>query len=57
MVIKIEQGLIDGLYQNDTYQFLGIPYAEPPINELRWKAPQTPKKRFVSCNNRGNKPF
>ncbi|GAA5444366.1 para-nitrobenzyl esterase [Microbulbifer sp. NBRC 101763] len=23
-----------------TYKFLGIPYARPPINDLRWKAPE-----------------
>ena len=29
-----------GLEQNNTYQWLGIPYAQPPVGSLRWKAPR-----------------
>jgi para-nitrobenzyl esterase len=40
--VKIEQGLIEGLY--DTHSglqyYLGIPFAKPPVGELRWKVPQ-----------------
>lgn len=42
--VKIENGTIEGNY--DTKQglqlFLGIPFAKPPIGDLRWKAPQPP---------------
>ncbi len=27
---------------NNTYAWLGIPYAKPPIDDLRWRAPQDP---------------
>ncbi|MDX2247988.1 MAG: carboxylesterase family protein [Bacteroidia bacterium] len=39
---KIENGIIEGDYDTQTgMQFYrGIPFAKPPIGELRWKAPQ-----------------
>lgn len=27
----------------NTWQFLGIPYAQPPLGDLRWRAPQQPE--------------
>lgn len=38
--VRIEQGLIRGSKEGEVFSFKGIPYAEAPINELRWKAPQ-----------------
>ena len=37
-----------GKYQTDsnTFIFRGIPYAEPPINNLRWKSPIPAKKKL-----------
>ena len=40
LTIKIDSGLIEGYEAEDgTLKFLGIPYAEPPIKNLRWKPP------------------
>jgi para-nitrobenzyl esterase len=38
----VENGIIEGNYDTKTgiQQYLGIPFAKPPVGELRWKAPQ-----------------
>ena len=40
--VKITNGLIEGKYDTKTNleEFFGIPYAKPPVGELRWRAPQ-----------------
>ncbi len=44
--VKTEQGEIQGKLINEgkVRAFLGIPYAAPPVGELRWKAPQPPAR-------------
>ncbi len=39
---KIENGRIEGLRDTQTglHMYFGIPFAMPPVGELRWKAPQ-----------------
>ena len=46
-----------GKYQTDsnTFIFRGIPYAEPPINNLRWKSP-IPAKKNLKIDARQFKP-
>jgi para-nitrobenzyl esterase len=39
-VIQIDSGPISGKVENGVRIFLGIPYAAPPVGELRWKPPQ-----------------
>ena len=38
----IENGTIEGNYdtKTDVQKYFGIPFAKPPVGELRWKAPQ-----------------
>ena len=40
LTLQLENGTIHGVVAGDTRAFLGIPYAAPPIGELRWKPPQ-----------------
>ncbi len=42
--IKIDGGRVSGLVQNGVESFKGIPFAAPPVGELRWRAPQPVKK-------------
>src|SRR5436190_11690269 len=39
-IVKTDSGQIQGTLVGDSRQFLGIPYAQPPVGALRWKAPQ-----------------
>ena len=41
-VINISSGPIQGKMNGDIYEFLGIPFATPPVGDLRWKAPKEP---------------
>lgn len=43
LTVATHYGLISGKTdQKNTYAWLGIPYAAPPVGDLRWKAPQDP---------------
>jgi len=46
LTIKTEQGKATGKTINDgkVKAFLGLPYAAPPVGDLRWKAPEPPAK-------------
>jgi para-nitrobenzyl esterase len=37
--VRTEQGTVEGLQVKDVREFLGIPYAAPPVGDLRWRRP------------------
>jgi para-nitrobenzyl esterase len=37
--VETAQGTVEGLPVKDITEFLGIPYAAPPVGELRWRPP------------------
>lgn len=38
--VKTKTGVFVGMNENASLCFYGIPYAKPPVGELRWKAPE-----------------
>lgn len=50
-VIQTPKGSISGYMSGDISVFKGIPFAAPPVGELRWKAPQSAKdwKGILKC--------
>ncbi len=46
LTVKTEQGKVHGKTINDgkVNAFLGLPYAAPPVGEMRWKEPAAPAK-------------
>ena len=41
-IVKVEQGDLRGVYNKDksVKVYAGVPYAKPPVGDLRWKEPQ-----------------
>ncbi|MFJ4199463.1 carboxylesterase/lipase family protein [Streptomyces sviceus] len=39
-VVRTDAGLVEGRLGTDTRMFQGIPYAAPPVGQLRWASPQ-----------------
>ena len=42
--VKAEDGLLQGKYEDGLTVYLGIPFAAPPVGDLRWRPPQPAAK-------------
>jgi para-nitrobenzyl esterase len=42
--VKVDEGLLQGFYEDNLNVYKGIPFAAPPVGELRWRAPQPAAK-------------
>jgi len=43
-IVKIKQGKVQGFIAKDVVVFRGLPFAAPPVGDLRWRAPAKPAK-------------
>ena len=39
--VNTQYGILEGFEEDGVKKFLGVPFAQAPVGELRWKAPQT----------------
>ncbi|MBL8550227.1 MAG: carboxylesterase family protein [Hyphomonadaceae bacterium] len=39
-LVRIDTGLLHGAREGETIAFRGVPFAAPPVGDLRWRAPQ-----------------
>jgi para-nitrobenzyl esterase len=42
--VKVDGGLLQGTSEDGLTVYRGIPFAAPPVGDLRWRAPQPPTK-------------
>jgi para-nitrobenzyl esterase len=43
LIVKTNSGLIQGFENALSRQWLGVPFAAPPVGNLRWAAPVPPQ--------------
>ena len=45
LIVSTENGKVEGFLNEDqsVRKYFGIPFAQPPVGDLRWKAPQDAK--------------
>ena len=57
--VKTQAGVLEGFEEDGVKKFLGVPFAQAPVGELRWKAPQpvAPWKGVRSAKEFGNDPM
>jgi para-nitrobenzyl esterase len=41
--VRTDSGLVTGISENGALVFKGIPFAAPPVGDLRWRAPEPPR--------------
>ena len=42
----VKEGILKGTVEDEVHIFRGVPYAKPPVGELRWRDPEPPAKWF-----------
>lgn len=62
--VKVSEGMVQGTFEDGLTVYRGIPFAAPPVGDLRWKAPQPAAKwqgvkqttRFAPAPMQGGNP-
>lgn len=57
--VKVEGGLVEGIVEDGVEIFKGIPFAAPPVGDLRWKAPHPvqPWRGVLVCDKFAKAPL
>lgn len=57
--VKTKYGILEGFEEDGVKKFLGVPFAQPPVGELRWKSPEPllPWEGVRSAKEFGNDPM
>lgn len=57
-IVKTKYGQVQGVVEEDVLVFKGVPYAAPPVGQLRWKPPVDPApwEGVRECNTYGPRP-
>ena len=53
-IIKTTSGISKGLDEKGVITWHDLPYAKPPINDLRWKAPRSIENESFIINDKKN---
>lgn len=56
LIRQTTSGRLVGVSQGDHAAWLGIPYAQPPVNALRWKAPRPIKQKQTLLTTKAGSP-
>ena len=58
-IVKTASGKVSGVVENGVNVYKGIPYAAPPVGDLRWRQPQPVKswKGVRACDKSVRHPF
>ena len=56
LVVETASGPVEGLEDDGVFSYRGIPYAAPPVDDLRWKPPVDPEPwtETLGATEKGN---
>ena len=46
LIVRTRQGLIEGFREDGVSKFFGVPFARPPLGDLRWRQPVYPPESW-----------